>query len=83
MDAEQRVDAGMMLDGQHVQAEVVAQQELVDHLLEQVGGDLRVAVAVGQAGAHGIRRVEHILRHEGIRHLALPPSVHRVSPVAA
>ena len=38
---QQRVDAGVVLDGQHVHPEIVAEQELVDHLLEQVGGDLR------------------------------------------
>src|SRR5262249_15882894 len=58
-------------------AEVVAQQELVDDLLEQVRGDFRIAVAIGQAGADGVRRVEDLLRHERVRHFALPPSVHR------
>src|SRR5438445_13866924 len=65
-----------MLDCQHVEPEVVAQQELVDDLLQEVGGDLRVAIAIGQAGADGVRRVEDFLRHERVRDFALSPSVH-------
>jgi hypothetical protein len=45
--AQQRVDPGMVLDRQHVEAKIVAQQELVDDLFEQIGGDARVAIAVG------------------------------------
>ena len=57
----------MVLDGQHVQPEVVAQQELVDDFLEEIGGHFGIAEAIGQAGPHGIRRVEHFLRHERVR----------------
>ena len=66
----------MMLDGDDVQPLVVAQHELVQGLLEQVGGDVRIAVLVRQAGADGIRPVEDLLRHEGIRVLVVKPDVH-------
>src|SRR6266545_553443 len=77
--AEQRVDPGVVLDRQHVEPEVVAQEKLVDDLLEEIGGDLRIAVPVRQAGPHGVRGVEHLLRHERVRDFALPPSIHRFS----
>src|SRR5262249_11455312 len=78
--AEQRIDPRVVLDGQHIQAQVVAQQELVDDFLEEIGGDLGIAKAIGQAGAHGVRRVEHVLRYERVRDFALPPSVHLALP---
>ena len=56
----------MVLDRHDVQPVVVAQHELVQDLLEEVGGDRRVAVRVRQAGADGIRAIENVLRHEGI-----------------
>ena len=76
---EQRVDPGVVLDRQHVEPEVVAQEKLVDDLLEEIGGDLRVAVPVRQTGPHGVRGVENLLRHERVRDFALPPSIHRLS----
>ena len=77
---EEGVDPGMVLDGDDVQPVVVAQHELVQHLLEQVGGDPRIAVLVRQAGADGIRAVEDLLRNEGIGVLALVPGVHGPLP---
>jgi hypothetical protein len=73
---QQRIDPRMVLDRQHVEAEIVAQQELVDDLLEQIGGDARVAIAVGQAAAHRLRGVEHRSRDEWVGNLALPPRIH-------
>jgi hypothetical protein len=74
---EQRVDAGMMLGRTDVKAHVVAQQILVDRFREQIGGNARVTVSIGQAGAHRVGRIEHLLRHVGIGDLAHPPGVHR------
>ena len=67
---------GMMLDRDDVDAELVAQQVLVEAFLEQIGGELRVAILVGQARAHRIRRVEHLLRHERIGVFAMIPGLH-------
>ncbi len=78
--AKQRIDAGVVLDRQHVHAHVVAQQEFVDDLLEQIGGDIRVAIAVRQAAAHRFGGIEHLTRHERVRDLALPPRFHKDSP---
>ena len=50
--AVQAVDPGVVLDRYDVHAEVVAQQVFVQAFVEQVGGDLRIAVSVGQAAAH-------------------------------
>src|SRR5262245_61025386 len=66
----------MMLDRNHVEPPLIGQQEFVDAFLEQVGGYLRVAVAVGQARTHRRRAIEHVLRHVGIRYFALVPDVH-------
>ena len=74
--AEERVDPGVVLDGDDVQTLVVAQHELVEDFLEEVGGDLRIAVLVRQAGPDGIDAVENVLGHERIRVLALVPDVH-------
>ena len=48
--ADHRVDAGMVLDADDVHAEFVAERELIQYLVEQVGRAGRVAIAVGQAG---------------------------------
>src|SRR4029077_12699831 len=61
-------------------AEFVAQQVLVEALFEQIRRNLRVAVSVGQAGAHRLRLVENILRHKRIDVLAMVPSLHFCSP---
>jgi hypothetical protein len=74
--AVEAVDAGMVLDRDDVDAELVAQQVLVEAFLEQIGGDLRVAVFVGQAGAHRLGAVEHLLRHERVDVLAMVPGLH-------
>src|SRR5437899_2861730 len=66
----------MMLDGHDVQPLVIAQQKLVEGLLEQVGGDVRIAVLVRQAGAYRIRAVKNFLRHKGIRVLVVKPNIH-------
>ena len=52
----------MVLVGHHVDADVVAEQVLVQRLLEEIGGDLGVAVLVGQAPADGVDAVEDVLR---------------------
>jgi len=75
--AKERVDAGVMLRRAYVEAHLVAEEILVDHLLEEICSDPRVAVPIGQAGTHRVGRVEHRLRHVGIGHLAHPPSIHR------
>src|SRR6516225_5808398 len=75
------VDPGMVLDRDDVDPELVAQQVLVEALLEQVRGNLRVTIFVGQAGAHRLRAVEDVLRYEGIDVLAMVPSLHLFSPV--
>ena len=54
--ADQRVDAGVVLGRADVEAHVVAQQIFVDHLLEEIGRDPRVAVPVGQARRAPSRR---------------------------
>ena len=74
--AVEAVDPGMVLDRDDVDAEIVAQQVLVEAFLEQIGGDLRVAIFVGQAGAHRVGAVEHLLRHKGIDVLAMIPGLH-------
>src|SRR5208337_784100 len=74
--AVKAVDPGMMLDRDDVDAEIVAQQVLVEAFLEQLRTDLRVAISVGQAGAHRRRRVEDLLRHEGVDVLAMIPGSH-------
>src|SRR5579863_8230851 len=66
----------MVLDRQDVHAEVVAQQELVDDLLEQVGGDTRVAIAVGERAAHRLGRRQYLPRHVRVGNFALPPRIH-------
>ena len=66
----------MMLDRDDVDPEIVAQQMLVEAFMEQIGGDLRVAVSVRQAGAHRLGAVEHLLRHKGIDVLAMVPGLH-------
>src|SRR5207249_10154329 len=70
------VDPGMMLDRHDIDTEVVAQQMLVKTFLEQIGRDLGVAVLVGEAGAHRLGAVEHLLRHKGVDVLAMIPSLH-------
>ncbi len=72
--AIEAVDAGMMLD------RLVAQQMLVEAFLEQIGGNLRVAIFVRQAGAHRLGAVEHVLRHEGVDVFAMVPGLHVGSP---
>ncbi len=52
--AIEAVDPGMVLARGDVEAEFVAQQVFVERFLEQPRGDLGVAIAVGQAGAHRI-----------------------------
>jgi hypothetical protein len=66
----------MVLARGDVEPELVAQQVFVERFLEQLRRHLRVTVFVGQAGAHRIRRIEHVLGHEGIRVLAMKPGVH-------
>ena len=77
--AVKAVDPGMVLDRYDVDAEIVAQQVLVEAFLEQIRGDLRVAILVGQARAHRLGAVEHFLRHKGIDVLAMVPSLHGYS----
>ena len=79
------VDAGMVLVGDDVEAEIVAQPVLVEDLVVQPRGDLRVAVAVGQAGAHRVGLLQHLVRHERVRVLAVVPQLHEptsFSPLA-
>ena len=66
-----------MLDRDDVDPEIVAQEVLVEAFMEQIGGDLRVAISVRQAGAHRLGAVEHLLRHKGVDVLAMVPGVHR------
>ena len=68
----------MMLDRDDVDAEVVAQQVLVEAFLEQIGGDLGVAIFVGQAGAYRGGGVENFLRHKRVDVFAMIPSAHKV-----
>src|SRR5262249_53965990 len=73
------VDPGMMLDRDDVDPEVVAQQVLVEALLEEIRRNLGIAIFVGQAGAHRLRAVEDFLRHKRIDVLAMIPSLHPFS----
>src|SRR5262245_30494897 len=66
----------MMLDGYDIQPLIIAQQKLVQGLLEQVGSDVRIAVFVRQARTDRIRPVKYLLRHEGIRVLVVKPDIH-------
>src|SRR5689334_11799783 len=66
----------MVLDRQHVHADVVAQQKLVDDFLEQISGDAWVAIAVRQAAAHRLGGLQYLARHERVRDFALPPRFH-------
>ena len=65
-----------MLDRDDIDAEIVAQQVLVEAFFEQIGGDLRVAILVGKAGTHRVGAVEHLLRYKGVDVLAMIPSLH-------
>jgi hypothetical protein len=73
------VDAGMMLARGDVEAELVAKEVLVEGFLEQPGRDFGVAILVWQAGPHRIGGVEYLLRHKGVRVLAVKPGVHDFS----
>jgi hypothetical protein len=73
------VDPGMMLARRDVEAELVAEEILVEGFLEELGRDLGVAIFVGQAGPNRICAIEHVLGDEGIRVLAVKPGVHPLS----
>src|ERR1700758_5267143 len=67
----------MVLDRDHIDPKIVAQQMLVEAFLEQIRSDLRVAISVGEAGAHRGGAVENFLRNKGINVLAMIPRLHR------
>ena len=69
----------MVLARCDVEPEFVAQQVFVERLLKQLRRDLGIAVAVRQAGAHRIRRVQHLVGDERIGVLAMKPGVHEFS----
>jgi hypothetical protein len=69
----------MVLARRDVEAELVAEEILVEGLLEELGRDLGVAIFVGQAGPNRICAIEHVLGDEGIRVLAVKPGVHPLS----
>src|SRR5262249_22070028 len=48
----------------------------VQRFMIEIGGDLRVAVFVGQACAHGIGSIEHLQCDEGISYLATVKGSH-------
>jgi len=54
--AVKAVDAGMMLDRDDVDPEIVAQQMLVEAFMEQIRGDLRVAISVSAGWRAPTRR---------------------------
>src|SRR5215469_4086474 len=74
------VDPGMVLDRDHVDPELIAQQVLVEAFLEQVGGDLWVTISVGEARAHRICPIEYVLRHKRVDVFAMIPGLHLGSP---
>src|SRR5215831_16006469 len=65
-----------MLGGHDVEADVVSDKVFVQRLMIEIGGDLRVAVFVGQACAHGIGSIEHLLCDERISYLATVKGSH-------
>src|SRR5262249_47826240 len=74
--ADQAVDAGVMLGGHDVKPNVVGDQIFVQRFVEQIGGDLGVAIFVGQARAHRSGGVEHVLRDERVGHFAAVKGPH-------
>src|SRR5262249_47402422 len=68
--ADQAVDAGVMLGSHDVKPNVVGDQIFVERFVEQIGGDLRVAIFVGQARAHRSGGGEHVLGDERGGHVA-------------
>ena len=72
----QIVDPGMMLVGDDMEADIVAQPVFVEDLVIKPGGDLRVAVFVGQARPHRRGRVQHLGGDERIGVLAVVPQFH-------
>ena len=78
--AVEAVDPGMMLDRDDVDPELVAQQVLVEALFEEIRRNLRIAILVGQAGAHQLGAVEDFLRYERVDVLAMVPGLHLFSP---
>ena len=72
----QIVDAGMVLVGDDVEADIVAQPVFVEDLVIEPRGDLRVAIFVGQAGAHRVGLVQHLGRDERVGVLAVVPQFH-------
>ena len=74
--AIEAVDPGMMLVRDDVEPHLVAQPILVEAFLEQLRRGRRVAIAVGQAAAHRVDAVQHLLRDERIRVFAEIPGLH-------
>src|SRR5271154_5333248 len=66
----------MMLVGDDIEPDIVTQPVFVKDLVVEPGGDLRVAIFVGQAGAHRWRRIEHLGGDKGVGVLAMVPQFH-------
>src|SRR5579875_2460756 len=75
----QIVDAGMMLVGDDVNAELVAQPIFVEDLVIKLRRDPGIAVLVRQAGPHRGGRFQHLVRNEWVRVLAVVPQFHKIS----
>ena len=69
-----------MLGGHDIEADVVGDEIFVKRLVEQIGGDLGVAIFVGQTRAHRVGGVEHVLGDEWVGHLAAVESSHAGCP---
>src|SRR5271170_6466497 len=74
------VDPGVVLARGDVETELVTEQVFVEGFLEQLRRNLWIAIFVGQAGPHRIRRIKHVRRDERIRVFAMKPSVHVAVP---
>src|ERR1700730_13554600 len=66
----------MMLSGHDIEADIVGDEIFIQCFVEQIGGDLGVAIFVWQARAHRVGGVEHMLGDERVGHLAAVESPH-------
>src|SRR5271166_5633028 len=69
----------MMLIGDDMDADVVTQPILIEHLVIEACGHLGFTIFVGQAGPHRVGLLQHLVRNEGVRILAVIPQFYLIS----
>jgi hypothetical protein len=69
----------MMLVGDDMDADIVAQAIFVEDLVIELRHDIRVAISVRQARPHRLGLFQHLVRHERVRVLAMVPQFHNAA----